>query len=988
MTDQIAETNVAVKKPDNKRWFAVVGVLLGILLIGGLWLVQRSENQHLAAGREAVTNGDWNQAVLSLTQALETKPAFLQRHQIEAFALRGVAYYHQQAWDDALSDFDAALGNEEAMHDIYAYRADVHFRQHAFDDALADAETAMQTAVLPPHLTAMLNADMALMSAANGEMETAVSAADDALAQEAYLSGSQLVDLYTLKATQAAKLGEAEDALAYLQKALSVDTTMTRQQETDVLVPYATVLAEYGAAQDALAVSEQALANAEGIDDADLALLYKTRAEILMSAGELETAVSSAEQAATYDDSLALPHVIRALLAYQQFDYEAALAAADEALALDPQNSVAHRVRGAVYTWLGQIHEALTELDLALSTNPEDVEALSLRVNNFLALANEAAAAADVDLALSLNPEAPAAVWAQGLLASYQGDYGLEKVLLDQAVALDPSRPEFYVSRCYSISKMAELPNALADIEAALALNPNFVPAIMARQWVLAQSYKNDDQEEVAHQIVALAPDWPDGYNMLAWQYLDEGDYENAMLNAEKAIELIPDLAGNYVTRGYVYFDQDENDLARADFELALTFDPKSTGALAGLARISIKERAFEEAEAYYAQLLEIAPNSRYYRSLVASYHLDYGNFADGWELVNQVLADDPDYPEAVVIRADILANSGKRGPALNALELLLAKVPNYAVANRLAGEYSFALGDNESAKAYAEAALALDPKLADAAYLLYSIALAEEDVEAAEKQIEAWLEKMPEHEIDYEKLGRMYLSLGNYELGIEALSQGLTVEDAPESLNFWRGMAYFDTGEMDKVDEEMAVVLERSSDISMIADAEYFLALSEDAPQLVNGRFEYIDDTYGFKLSYADYWERQLTESSSDFAFLLIYRAEETVATLNMLVIPSVPGLTLNDLVTILGEQLQGVDGIVDLGVSPVTIGGYTARVRDYELHRESESGDAITFIGRQYYVIANGQIFIITAEVTGDDAEVYRPEFDSIIESIEFVQ
>lgn len=96
------------------------------------------------------------------------------------------------------------------------------------------------------------------------------------------------------------------------------------------------------------------------------------------------------------------------------------------------------------------------------------------------------------------------------------------------------------------------------------------------------------------------APTWQEQYNM-GLRYLEEGNYEEAIIAFTAAIEIDPKQAPAYVGRGdaYIQLGEAKENLtaAQADYEKAIELDEMLAEAYLGLANVYIHQEEYEKAQ-------------------------------------------------------------------------------------------------------------------------------------------------------------------------------------------------------------------------------------------------------------------------------------------------------------------------------------------------------------------------------------------------------
>ncbi len=983
--------NPPVKK-DRRRWIMVVVVLLLAVVVGGV-VVRQLETRHWEAGQVAIGEGEWDTAVSEFTSLLQLWPPFIRQHTVEATALRGVAHYQTGALDAALTDFEAALLADPNQVDIVAYQADAYFQQQAYETAKTGAEAALaQADLLPDHLQAQLNANLALLPAellADDDRETAVSVA---ITLANYLPEETVAELHTLNAEFALADLEAEEALATIDRALTVEAELTPAQQARLLPEKAALLAEVGRWPGALAVSDEALALTDDLTESDLAALHQLRASIYFEQGELETAVTEAKIALDLDETLAWPHAVLAWQAYRAFDNETALAEADAALAQDEATALAYTVKGGVLTWQGKVHEALAELEMALTHDPKDIEAMALRVYNLREVSAYAEADALAETAAASQPEAPAALWAQAMAAADNYDTALVLALMNQAIALDNGRPEFYYYRSIYYPYASDREKVAADLEASLALNPDFAPAIAYQATFRGERYEFTDIEAISQHVLAQWPDWYRAHMLSGYYYqYVVRDNEQALAAYTRAVELLPENSQSYQVRAYLYLDLGEYENAQADFETSLMLDDESSEARSGLASAADANDDVALEREYLEQAVAISNNGLAERLDLAWHLLLNDELETAWELVNEVLAEDPSSAGAYAIRAVIHQFEGNNRRALADVDRALDINPQFVFAHFVRAETLLADEQYEEVRETAVQILEYEPDAYDAHRLLFYAAYGLEDLAEAERQYDLWLAVKPDFVDEFYTQGDMEMALGRFEAAATTYSTGLDEAETPdlaEWLLYSRAIAYLNLEQEDDYRADFERFLDTATIVDLISEAEYWLAVDKGLLVAVDGLATYTDDNLGFQISYPAEWERPLLTPEDDFSFLVFQEFQDGgYIVVNLIPVTGVYGLTFNDIVPIVSDNFSQTEGLTITHTEYSEIDGVRAYMQEYELVLQDGLGNDEIVMGRQYVVYKNSIVWFFTAETSAPDFEPNLPLIEEIMASIQFL-
>lgn len=990
--ENLPEMNTVENQPkgSRRRWLWVVPVIILLLLLGGVIAVRQIEKSHWEAGQTAVAAAEWETAVTEFNTVVYTWPPFLRQHTAEATALHGLAYFQQGKHLAALPDFDTALELDPNQIDIVAYRSMIHFEQGEWALAQADTEAALaQAELLPDHLLAPLNAQLALLPAEAVADEVRETAVATALDLSNYLPEDTVAELYTLQAEYAFAAPEPDATLAAINQALALEAELTPAQKARLLPEKARLLAQAGQWPDALAIIKSALSLDDWLSEPQLAALHALRGQIYFKQGDLATAVREAETALNLDDSLAWPQAILAWQAYRDADYDTAQELAEAALSQDETIGLAYTVQGAILTWQGKVHEALDALALALTHDPADVEALALQAYNLREIGAVEEIAAVAATAVAANPEAPATIWAQAIAAAEQHERPLALALMNQAIALDDGRPEFYYFRAPYYPLAADWEKTIADLEASLALNPNFAPAVAGLAYTRGDQYDFTDLERIQEEVLSLTPEWY-GAHLLSGYYYENvvKDNELALAAYEKAIELLPDCPRVYLARAYYYLSLDEYDLAQADFETVLEMDETISSAYYGLASIAGANDAFDLQEEYLLQAVEISMNSQETRLDLAYYYIIVEEYDKTWQLANQVLAEDETSAAAYLLRAIVHTVEGNNRQALIEIDQALELRPSLVLAYFVKSEALIAEERYFEAARAVETVWQYEPDAYEVHQQLFSIAINEEKLAEAERQYALWLSAQPEHETNFELQANMELTLGHYEDAAATFTAGLAEDEGSESLLFGRALAYLNLEDSDRYRADFEQLLAVGSTIEMISDAEYWLAVDEGLLVAVDGLATFTDEELGFQISYPAEWERPLLGPDDEYSFVVYLDSAEGYIVVDLLIIDGAFGLTLNDIATIISENARQTAGLRLQDTGYGEVGGMPAYFQEYRLTVQDGLGNDEVLEGRQYIVLRGSSVWFFTVETSEGMLAPNEATIEEIIASIQFLQ
>jgi tetratricopeptide (TPR) repeat protein len=429
--------------------------------------------------------GRTDEAIADLTKVIGIEPA-----NGAALYSRGVAYQRSGKDDKALNDFRAAAGLTPPFAPA----------QLALDTlAKADlprAASAVPGAILGNFAIIKKNADLC----ADATQPPAVRVTGCTLVwKEAVLHGQELAHVLDNRANALMALGKRDDALADLNEAISANPRD-----------------EIGLASRATLYLDMNRTDLARADLDKLKLINPTNGTTFYNAGvaeqaigDLDKAVDDYRTAARLLPSFAPAHAALGVVLKAK-DPNAALAEFNRALELDAQ-STALNSRAGLYLSLGQFEAAIRDFDALIARDSA----------NNLAYLNRGVAQERL-----------------GNLQSALEDYG-------RSIAAAPSASAHF-DRANLYVQLDQPEQALADFNAALAIDPKNIKALLGRA---------DENYGARHLADSLA------------------DYT-------LVIEAQPKNAEVFFKRGSVYFDLGDFAAAYRDYSTSLELDPKQPDVL------------------------------------------------------------------------------------------------------------------------------------------------------------------------------------------------------------------------------------------------------------------------------------------------------------------------------------------------------------------------------------------------------------------------
>ncbi len=405
---------------------------------------------------------------------------------------------------------------------------------------------------------------------------------------------------------------------------------------------------------------------------------------------------------------------------------EEAIKAFDEAIKQnDPDNVyLAWYGKGLALGALDKDQPAMEALQQAINTLPkrEDLKNFHSSILQqqsvvYRSLENYEQALTVINQAISLFPNNPKSYIIKWLVLYELKRYDEGLDTITQAINRAP-RAFWYVIRggSYSLQKKYEL--ALADLNKAMKLNPNYALAYSGR----GELYYYQKKYELAladfNKAIELDSKLAIAYGNRGNIYNDQQKYELALADFNKAIELDSKLAIAYNNRGGIYYNQQKYELALADFNKAIELDSKLAIAYINRGGIYSLQQKDELALADFNKAIEINPN------LVEAYY-NRGNLYYLQQKYELALSD---YNKAIKINKNawfammgiglVKYEQGSINEAIKQWEKALI-INNQSAETQLALAVAFYhQGEKDKALKLAESALSINSQLANIDFL------------------------------------------------------------------------------------------------------------------------------------------------------------------------------------------------------------------------------------------------------------------------------
>jgi TolB-like protein/predicted Zn-dependent protease len=304
----------------------------------------------------------------------------------------------------------------------------------------------------------------------------------------------------------------------------------------------------------------------------------------------LERAFELAQKALALDDSLPLAHMVLGYVYLWKQQPDQAIAEAERAIALDPNDAENYRGLANVLSYVGRSEEAIKLLEKAIRLSPRYSAGYLMelgRAYRFMGRYDEAVVTLKQGLLRNPNflpfySQLVNCYLPQWTSQLNQDPQTLQHAfaLAQKAIALSDSWPWSHIALGFVYLLQKQHEQALAEMERAIALNPNnadlnVVDSYVGLAEVLSYVGRPEKAVEWAEKAVRLAPAYADRFlHSLGSAYYLAGRSEEAIAPLQQYLSRYPNILGAHLTLAAVYSELGREAEARAEAAEVLRLNP------------------------------------------------------------------------------------------------------------------------------------------------------------------------------------------------------------------------------------------------------------------------------------------------------------------------------------------------------------------------------------------------------------------------------
>lgn len=231
-------------------------------------------------------------------------------------------------------------------------------------------------------------------------------------------------------------------------------------------------------------------------------------------------------------------------------------------------------------------------------SNPQDLASLSILASLYY---HEEAYPASIDAynqALKLDPKRPQLFNNRGLTLSAQGRFELAEKDFQKAIKLAPKYAQAYANLGWLYFTSDKATQAIEQYNKAIELENDNPRHYINRAGCFRELGRLDEAMQDFVKAASLSGNVPDAHVGQSTILMDKLDFAGAIAAADKALELDKTNVQATINRGWAKHLQGDAEAALADLNQALTLDPRSLIALLNRSAVQLEFKRYTEAEA------------------------------------------------------------------------------------------------------------------------------------------------------------------------------------------------------------------------------------------------------------------------------------------------------------------------------------------------------------------------------------------------------
>ncbi len=372
------------------------------------------------------------------------------------------------------------------------------------------------------------------------------------------------------------------------------------------------------------------------------------------------------------------------------------------------------------------------------------------------------------------------------------GNYDLALADLERAIALNPDYAPSYFNRGNIYASIGDFEQALVDYNRAIQLDESDAHYYLHRGRVNAELQHFAVAVENYERVIELDPMLVEAYFWMGVAHFELGEYEKAVVDYTTLLEYVPNMIEAHLSRGRTYVALDEYQQALADYDKVIDLDPHNIAGYDQRAQVFALLSLFDRALDDFSSALELNPDSALIYAHRGRIYASMNKFDEAIDDLTRATELDPYSPEPYLWQAGVYMSLHRLPQAIAVLNRAAEIAPDYALVYARRGDAYLAMDTKRRALTDYTRAITLDPTL-DEAYHHRGIAhsLLDHYEKALEDLSRAVELTDPEDPWLYFTRGNVYAEMGKFNAAIADYTRAIKLYPAISNFYTGRGNIY-----------------------------------------------------------------------------------------------------------------------------------------------------------------------------------------------------
>jgi tetratricopeptide (TPR) repeat protein len=503
---------------------------------------------------------------------------------------------------------------------------------------------------------------------------------------------------------------------------------------------------------------------------------YEFLVRLAQQQDDLDQAIRYCEKVLEIDPNDVSTHLQRIDILLKQDRVDEAERRCNEVLQINPKLHAPKLTLSRIYQRRGDHEGAIKILTQIIDERKSHLEARLRRAEIYLARQNYEKALEDADAVARYHENHPYAHFIRGAVF-------MQLKKLDDAIeefrraAAHPVMQKhfachFWLARCLLVKE--QLRDAVDELNTAIAINPDFIPArLILASTQLQQGYP-DGAVDVLLDAHAAAPDNTEVLRLLGVSYLHMGEHNKAHTYFQRILEIDPESArAHQILAGLALAKKNVGEAIQHCLK-ALEAEPQNVDIHFLLGLAYLQRGRLEGAEGQFRRVLDLRTRHPGARMNLARVYIRRRQFTLAEEQLLRCLQEDPALTEPRYRLAALYIKEEKWQEAKEQLDKILElDTDNRAKALTALAEFHRRRGDKDEALSAARRALTADPNFLTAHLFIASLHRADQNWGTALAELEAALKKNRAFAPGYEA-AVIHMHLGQYREALRVFDRAL----------------------------------------------------------------------------------------------------------------------------------------------------------------------------------------------------------------------